>query len=109
MAELPAIGKDSKADLRQGGYAYRGIEAITREVQPLLAKYGVTFVPRIVSYEIRDILVNDKPWTDTVALVEYDVYGPGGPTDKITVGPLLAIGRDNSDKGRNKVATQAFK
>lgn len=109
MAELPAIGKDSKAAPQQGGYAYRGIEAITQHVQPLFAKHGVVFVPRVMSYEIRDIIVNDKPWTDTVALIEYDVYGPGGTEDKITVGPLLAIGRDNSDKGGNKCATQAYK
>lgn len=109
MQELPGIGKDSKADPRQGGYSYRGIEAITKEVAPLFAKHGVVFVPRVVSYEIRDIVVNDKPWTDTVALIEYDVYGPGGSGDKITVGPLLAIGRDNSDKGGNKCETQAYK
>lgn len=109
MRALPGIGKDSKADPRQGGYAYRGIEAITREVQPLFAQYGIVFVPRVVSYEIREILVNDKPWTDTIAMIEYDVYGEGGPADKITIGPLLAIGRDNSDKGGNKCATQAFK
>jgi hypothetical protein len=109
MAELPGIGKDGKAAKEQGGYAYRGIEAITREVQPLFAKYGVVFVPRVVSHEIRDITVNSKPWTDTVALIEYDVYGPGGPEDKIVVGPILAIGRDNSDKGANKCATQALK
>ncbi len=28
-AELPGIGKDQKASEQQGGYAYRGIEAIT--------------------------------------------------------------------------------
>jgi hypothetical protein len=109
MRDLPAIGKDSKAAPQQGGYAYRGIEAITREVQTLLAKYGVVFVPRVVSHEVREIVVNEKPWTDTYELVEYDVYGPGGKEDKITVGPILAIGRDNSDKGGNKCMTQAFK
>jgi hypothetical protein len=109
MADLPAIGKDSKADPRQGGYAYRGIEAITREVQPLFAKYGVVFAPHVLSYEIRDIVVNDKPWTDTVAMIAYTVYGPGGAEDHIEVGPFLTIGRDNSDKGGNKCATQAFK
>lgn len=109
MAELPAIGKGKKADPKQGGYAYRGIDQITTAVQPLLAKYGIVFVPRVVDHEIREITVNDKPWTDTVALVAYDVYGPGGAEDKITVGPILSIGRDNSDKGGNKCLTQAFK
>jgi hypothetical protein len=108
-ADLPAIGKDGKADPKQGGYSYRGIEQITREAQRLFARYRVVFVPRVVHHEIRQITVNDKPWTDTVELVEYDVYGPGGVEDRITVGPILAIGRDNSDKGANKCLTQSFK
>jgi len=109
MDELPAIGKDGRADPKQGGYAYRGIEQITKQAQGLFAKHGVVFVPRVVGHEIREIEVNGKPWTDTIEQVEYDVYGPGGVEDKITVGPILAIGRDNSDKGGNKCLTQAFK
>lgn len=109
MRDLPGIGKDQTASAQQGGYAYRGIEQITQHTQPLFARHGIVFVPRVVSYEIRDIVVNGKPWTDTVELVEYDVYGPGGIEDRITVGPILAIGRDNSDKGANKCLTQALK
>jgi len=110
MDELPAIGKGGKADPKQGGYAYRGIEQITREAQRLFAKYGVVFVPRVLGHKIVDIEVNGKPWTDTILAVEYDVYGPGNTEpSKITVGPLIAIGRDNSDKGANKCMTQAFK
>ena len=109
MAELPGIGKDQRAAREQGGYAYRGIEAITREAQPLLAKYGVVFVPRVIEHEVIDIVVNSRPWTDTRLMVAYDVYGPGGADDRITVGPIYAIGRDNSDKGANKALTQALK
>jgi hypothetical protein len=109
MAELPGIGKDQRADPKQGGYAYRGIEAITRQVQPLLARYGVVIVPHVHSHDVIDIVVNDKAWTDTRLLVSYTVYGPGGTEDRIEVGPILAIGRDNSDKGANKCMTQAFK
>ena len=111
MEELPAIGKTRE----QGSsvqYAFRGIEAITAEAQTLFAKYGVVFAPRVLSHEIRDITVNQKPWTDTILTVEYDVYGPSHSIetpDKIVVGPLVAIGRDNSDKGANKAMTQAFK
>lgn len=107
MAELPAIGKEGKADPAQGGYRYRGIEQITAAAQRLMADQGVVFVPRVVSVDIVDITVNGKPWTDTRLTVEYLVYGPAG--DHIVVGPLLAIGRDNSDKGANKAMTQAYK
>ena len=109
MAELPGIGKDERADPRQGGYAYRGIEAITRQVQPLLARHGVVLAPHVHSHEVVDIEVNGKPSTDTRLLVSYSVFGPGGPDDRIEVGPILAIGRDNADKGANKCLTQAFK
>jgi hypothetical protein len=109
MRDLPAIGKDGRADPKQGGYAYRGIEQITVHTQALFAKHGVVFVPHVRSYEVREIEVNNKPWTDVYETVEYTVYGPGGIDDCITVGPILAIGRDNSDKGGNKCLTQAFK
>lgn len=109
MRDLPGIGKDQQASQQQGGYAYRGIEQITQHTQGLFAKHGIVFAPRVVHFEIRDVVVNQKPWTDTVELVEYDVYGPQGIEDKIVVGPILAIGRDNSDKGANKCLTQAYK
>lgn len=109
IREMPGIGKDSQAAAQQGGYAYRGIEAITREVQPLFARYGVVVAPHVHSFEVDHINVNNKPWTDTRLLVSYTVYGPGGVEDCIEVGPILAIGRDNADKGANKCMTQAFK
>ena len=110
MRDLPGIGKDQAASAAQGGYRYRGIEAITREVAPLFAKHGVVFVPRVHEwFEPREFLVNNKPWTDERLLVTYTVYGPGGPQDNITVGPIPAIGRDNSDKAGNKCLTQAYK
>lgn len=109
MADLPGIGKDERADPRQGGYAYRGIEAITRAVQPLLARHGVVLVPHVQAHEVAPVDVAGKPWSDTRLLVSYTVYGPGGPEDHIEVGPILAIGRDGADKGANKALTQAFK
>jgi hypothetical protein len=109
MVDMPGIGKDSHAAESQGGYAYRGIEAITRETQPLFAKHGVIFVPRVVEHSVRDITVAQRPWTDTSLSVVYRVYGPGGSEDFIEVGPIVTFGRDNSDKGANKCMTQALK
>jgi hypothetical protein len=109
LADLPGIGKGDRASQQQGGYAYRGIEAITKEAAPLFAKHGVVFVPHVLSWERDEITVNSKPWTDDRMTISYTVYGPGGPDDCIEVGPIPAIGRDNSDKGANKCMTQAFK
>jgi hypothetical protein len=108
LASSP-IGKDSKASDQQGGYSYRGIESITRETQKLLGKHGVVFVPEVLSWDTEHLTVNNKPWTDTKLRVQYRVFGPGGLEDSIVVGPICAIGRDNSDKGANKAMTQAFK
>lgn len=106
IADMPGIGK---TDDSSQGYKYRGIEAITREAQELLGKHGVVFVPRVVRRDVKDLTINNKPWTQDEAEVVYTVYGPGGIDDRIEIGPLWGLGRDNSDKGMNKAMTQAFK
>lgn len=106
MEELPGIGRNERS---QQGYNYRGIEAITREASSLLGRYGVVFVPKVLERKTVDLTVNGKPWTEDHATILYTVYGPGGVEDRIEVGPLIALGRDNSDKGMNKCMTQAFK
>ena len=106
MRDLPGIGRTERSEQ---GYQYRGIEQITRHAQSLFARHGVVFVPRVVAQSEVELTINGRPWTEQRLLVEYDVYGPGGPGDKITVGPIASQGRDNSDKGSNKALTQAFK
>lgn len=106
MLELPGIGKDNESEQ---GYKYRGIEAITKHAQQLLGRYGVVFVPRVIERVTKEFPINGRPWTEDQATIVYTVYGPGGTTDSIEVGPLIALGRDNSDKGMNKCMTQAFK
>lgn len=105
------IGGIEKKRGGEGGisYPYRGIDAIAAAAQPLLGKAGVVIVPteaKIVSVD--QLTVNGKPWTDTFVNVRWTVYGPGGVEDCIDA-ETQGIGRDNSDKGYNKAATQAFK
>ena len=106
MEELPAIGKDQRSEQ---GYNYRGIEDITAKAQKLLGRYGVVFVPKVLKRRTLDLTINNKPWTQEELKVVYTVYGPGGVSDCITVGPIWGLGRDNSDKGSNKSLTQTFK
>lgn len=108
MTDLPGIGKDGQAAAQQGGYKYRGIEQITAEVQKLFAKYGIVPVPRVKARSVEQIIVNEKPWTDTYLEVNWDIYGPGGIEDCLPA-TTFGHGRDNSDKGTNKAMTQAFK
>lgn len=110
MADLPAIAKvkHQTADGKGVTYAYRGIEEITAEAQGLFAKYCVIVAPKTSAREVRDITVNNNPWTDTYLECEWTIYGPGGIDDCIPAS-TFGVGRDNSDKGTNKAQTQGYK
>lgn len=106
MGDLPGIGRTEHSEQ---GYDYRGIESITRHAQSLFARYGIVFVPRVERREVKELTINNRPWTEDQAWIVYRIYGPGGVEDYIEVGPFVGLGRDNSDKGMNKAMTQAFK
>ncbi len=101
-------GKPAGEGERGITYAYRGIDQIAGELQPLLGKYGVVIVPNVVSQHVNEIQVNGRPWTDTTATVDWTIYGPGGAEDLIHA-RTLGLGRDNADKGPNKALTMAYK
>jgi hypothetical protein len=103
MASLPGIGKGAKSP---EGYSYRGIEAITKHLQPLLAQHGVLIVPKAEVLATVPSPAMKDGWQDIVMRVEWTIYGPDGThIEAVTNG----IGRDRSDKGSNKAQTQAFK
>jgi hypothetical protein len=103
MAEMPAIGK---ADKSPEGYSYRGIEAITKHLQPLLAKHGVIFAPSATITEVRPSPAMKDGWQDVYMQVDWKVYGPDGSCIEARTN---GVGRDRSDKGANKAQTQALK
>lgn len=103
IAELPGIGK---GDRSPEGYQYRGIEAITKHVQPLLAKHGVVFIPKATVNEVRPSPAMKEGWQDVYMTVEWTIVGPDGST---LLAQTQGIGRDRADKGANKAMTQAFK
>lgn len=90
-------------------YAYRGIEQIEGEVQRLCGEHGVVICPTGVrDVTIREISINNRPWTDTTIRVTWRVMGPGGLADSFD-GESIGWGRDNADKGYNKAFTSARK
>lgn len=114
MRDLPPIAKVVHQRADESGergvrYPYRGIEEITAVLQGLLSKHCVVIVPRTTQWTVHELTINSRPWEDHRLMVEFDAYGPGGPSDKITLGPVCAIGRDNADKGTSKAHTQAYK
>lgn len=89
-------------------YAYRGIDQIAAAAQPLMGRYGVVMVPNVLDLTSREVTINGKPWDHLTIVVEWSIYGPGGPDDRIT-SIVRGEGRDNSDKAINKAMTTAFK
>lgn len=103
MDALPGIGKDERSP---EGYSYRGIEAIAKHLQPLLAKHGVIISPLSQFVSQHPSVAMKEGWTDVILDVEWRIYGPAGDfIDARTQG----IGRDKSDKGAAKALTQARK
>jgi phytoene dehydrogenase-like protein len=103
IADLPAIGKGDKSPQ---GYSFRGIEAITKHLQPLLARHGVVIVPNATVTSVVPSPAMKDSWQDVYVTVQWTIYGPDGSS--ITA-CTTGIGRDNADKGVNKAQTQAFK
>ena len=103
IADMPNIGKGDKSP---EGYQYRGIEAVTKHVQPLFAKHGVVIAPRATITDVRPSPAMKDGWQDVYMQVEWTITGPDGST--ITA-QTTGIGRDRADKGANKAQTQAFK
>lgn len=103
MAELPSIGK---ADRSPEGYSFRGIEAVTKHVQPLFAKHGVVIAPKATITDVRPSPAMKDGWQDVFMSVEWTITGPDGST---LAAQTTGIGRDRADKGANKAQTQAYK
>ncbi len=103
MAALPNIGKDDKSP---EGYNYRGIEAITRHVQPLFAKHKVLTLPAAEVLGTVPSPAMKDGWQDVIMRVEWTlVHTDGSSLTAVTNG----IGRDRTDKGANKAQQQAYK
>jgi len=101
--ELPGIVKGDKSPQ---GYAYRGIEAITKQLQPLLSKHGVVIVPQATITNVVPSPGMKESWQDIYMTVQWQIVGPNGDT---LTACTTGIGRDNADKGANKAQTQAYK
>lgn len=103
MAELPGMGKDDRSP---EGYAYRGIDSITKRLQPLLAKHGVVILPDVTVIQVVPSPAMKDGWQDVRVSVTWTIIGPEGDQVQATT---AGIGRDRSDKGSNKAQTQAYK
>lgn len=105
VAELPAIGKDSRNE--QQKFMYRSHDDVLNALNPLLAKWGVFMAPRVVKRRTgqRETRSGGVMY-EVNLLVEYTIHGVGG--DSI-VASAWGEGTDSGDKSTNKAMTMAFK
>jgi hypothetical protein len=103
MGELPNIGKDDRSP---EGFNFRGIEAMTRHVQPLLAKHGLVIVPSARLTRVVAAPAMKEGWQDVYVEVSWTIVGPDG--SQLTA-RTNGIGRDRVDRGASKAQTQAYK
>lgn len=105
LAELPAIGKDSKNQAQ--GYAYRGLETITAELHPLLVSHKVAVVPCVLEarHEMREAKDRSMPMTYLRVQFAFTSLEDGSTVLAVTEGE----GSDYGDKGSNKAMSAALK
>lgn len=108
LAELPAIGKNSRAPQAMGGYSFRGIEDITASLKPLLAKHGVFYVATTVDRhdDVRQT-ANNKALYVVDVHVAYRFFAPGHHDE--VAGSVWGQGSDSGDKAVQKAYTSALK
>lgn len=105
MAEIKSIGKDRKN--AQQGYAYRGIDDLYNACQPLMVKYKVFTVPKIIDQkrEERESR-NGGLLIYTIFTIEYTFFADDGSFVTATV---VGEGMDSGDKSSNKAMAVAHK
>ena len=104
--QVGPIGKDDKAPDSMGGFAFRGIERIMREVGPVFHELGIVSVPKVLAHQVEDRAVGQKTWRLVTLTVQYAFYGPHG--DRI-LAVTVGEGLDGGDKASNKALTSAWK
>jgi hypothetical protein len=107
FAELPAIGKNSRAPQQMGGYPFRGIEDITAALRPLLAKHGLLYRPRTLERRDSEWTTGNGKVLHVVDVhVEFTFVDLTGGT---VAGDAWGQGSDSGDKATQKAYTSALK
>lgn len=105
MAEIGAIAKDRK-NVSQG-YAYRGIEDFYNAIHPLMSKYHVFSVPKVLSKEREERTTKaGAALIYTMLTVEYTFFAEDGSSITTVV---TGEGMDSGDKSANKAMSVAHK
>lgn len=105
LAELPSIGKTAWNE--QQRFHYRGHDDVMNAINPLLAKHGVFFAPRVLTRTTAERQTQRGSTMYEVCLhVEYTFYAADGSSLAATA---WGEGTDMGDKSTNKAMTMALK
>ena len=107
--ELSKIGiTKSRTNSQGSGYKFRGIDDIFNAISPLLAKYNLCILPRVLAREcVERIAKSGGALFYVIIEVEYDfVCAEDG--SKHTV-KIFGEAMDSSDKATNKAMSAAYK
>lgn len=105
MGEIQAIGKDNRNEVQK--YNFRGIDDVYNTLQPLMAKYKVFTVPKVIDERSEER--NSKHGgvlIYRILKVEYTFYTTDGSSVSLTV---IGEGMDSGDKASNKAMAAAHK
>lgn len=107
-AEIAKTGIGKTRSNVQQGYKFRGIDDVYNEIAPLLAKYGLCILPRVLRREVTErqtqkggVLFN------VIVEVEFDFIA-AVDASKHTV-KTFGEAMDSADKATNKAMSAAYK
>ena len=108
MGELAQVGISKSRRNAQQGYAFRGIDDVYNALAPLMAKHGLTMLPRVLAREVTERqTAKGGTLFYVVVSVEFDlVCAEDGSKHTIAV---YGEAMDSADKATNKAMSAAYK
>lgn len=111
MEEISPITKEKKTSGSESfAFKYRGVDQVMNALQPLLSKYKVFVVPKVLEQARERVVTTknnqEKQTQYSILNIEFTFYAEDGTSvSAITVGE----GMDSGDKASNKAMSIAFK
>lgn len=107
MREVQGVAKREKNTAPNGGYNFRGIDAVVNAIGPALRKHGGFIIPTVMDYRT-DTATTAKGSTMNVVrlVVEFSIYGTEGEP---VMGVVSAEAFDSGDKATAKAMSVAYR
>lgn len=109
MSDLSKIGIGKAKKNAQQGFMYRGVDDVMNALAPMLSKYGLVILPRVLKHDMieRQSKSGGALFYVTVDM-EFD-FVAAEDDSKHVVGPILGEAMDSGDKASNKAMSIAYK